>query len=247
MSGATQDTYHSAIVRYSLPDDARRCIVVSVWPIPANSGAVARATSAAAWMSEQPRIFQDANIPFLSDQDARNVLRTATGFGELITLPHYHDCRPSWILTFDLPFTKAVRVTTFSSIYFMNIYQSAAFQPDVRLTVADMIRIDSYSTALSSLDPSVAQVSLTLLSQPSTIEMSLCGRLFGSAPLIRLGSQEDRSDDDYVGDDGFGFLRLMAPRSKMLSDVLEQHKAAVQRNDIVRRWLGESSWDMLCG
>lgn len=117
VSGATQGTYHSAIVRYSIPDYTRRCIVVSVWPIPAYSGAVVRATSAVGWMSEQPRIFQDSNIPFPSDQDSREVRRTPPGFGAPITLSHYRDRRPSWILmesqTFDLPFTKAVRVITF--------------------------------------------------------------------------------------------------------------------------------------
>lgn len=111
-----------------------------------------------------------------------------------------------------------------------------------------MIRIESYSTELASLHSSVTQVSLTLLSQPSTIETSLFARLFGSSPPIRLGSDDDGSDDDdyddnHLDDDGFDFLRLMAPRSKMLNDVLEQHQheAAVQRNEIVRRWLAEST------
>lgn len=113
VSGATQGNYHSAIVRYSLPDYARRCIVVSVWPIPAYSAAVARATSAAAWMGDQPQGFRDANIPFPSQQDTLQARHPPSGFGEPITMPQFCDQRPSWILmesqTFDLPFIKAVR------------------------------------------------------------------------------------------------------------------------------------------
>lgn len=116
VSGATQGNYHSAIVRYSLPDYARRCIVVSVWPIPAYSAAVARATSAAAWMRDQPQLFRDANIPFPSHQDIREPRHPPSGFGEPITMPHFRDRRPCWILmksqTFDLPFTKAVGQST---------------------------------------------------------------------------------------------------------------------------------------
>lgn len=81
------------------------------------------------------------------------------------------------------------------------------------------------------------------------IETSLFARMFGSAPPIRLGS-DGGSDDDYndndrdedVGD-GFDFVRLLAPRSKLLSDALEQHQrdAASERDEIVRRWIADSS------
>lgn len=115
-----------------------------------------------------------------------------------------------------------------------------------------MIRVESYSTVLAGLHSSVTQVSLTLLPQPSTIETTLFSRMFGSAPPIRLASDEDGSEKDNNGidldeddgdGDGFEFLRLMAPRSKVLSDVLEQHQreAAQQRNDIVKRWIAELS------
>lgn len=113
-----------------------------------------------------------------------------------------------------------------------------------------MSRIESYSTVLATLSSSVAQVSLTLLPQPSTIETSLFARLFGSAPPIRLGSDGDDAEDDINSTnlddddgDGFDFLRLMAPRSKVFSDVLEQHQrdAAQQRNDIVKKWITQFS------
>lgn len=44
VSGATQSNYHCALVRYSMPDYARRCIIISVWPIPAYSSAVVMAS-----------------------------------------------------------------------------------------------------------------------------------------------------------------------------------------------------------
>lgn len=110
-----------------------------------------------------------------------------------------------------------------------------------------MIRIESYSTALASHHPSVAQVSLTLLPQPSTIETSLFARMFGTTPPIRLGSDADdfeaencstgvNDDDD---GDGFDFLRLLAPGSKVLSDALEQHQreTAQERHNVVKRWI----------
>lgn len=108
-----------------------------------------------------------------------------------------------------------------------------------------MSRLESYSTVLASLHSSAIHVSLTLLPQPSTVETSLFARMFGTAPAICLGSDDDDSDDingmDEDDGDGFDFLRLVAPRSKVLSDVLEKHQrdAAEQRNEIVKRWIAE--------
>lgn len=113
VSGATQANYHSAIVRYSIPDYARECIVISVWPIPAYSAGVVRASSPAAWMRDQPQLFRDANIPFPCHHDTQDPRPPPSRFGAPITLPQFRDGRPCWILmesqTFDLPFTKAVR------------------------------------------------------------------------------------------------------------------------------------------
>lgn len=112
VSGATQSNYHSALVRYAIPDFARGCNVISVWPIPAYSSAVVRASSPAAWMRDQPQPFQDANIPFPCHQDRHDPRPPPVRFGVSITSPHFRDRRASWILmepqTFDLPFTKAV-------------------------------------------------------------------------------------------------------------------------------------------
>lgn len=124
VSGATQGTYHSAIVRYSIPDYARRCIVVSVWPVPAYSAAVAWYSSGAAWMRDQPEDFRDANIPFPSDEDTREPPHPPCGFGEPITISQYRDRRPSWILmesqTLDLAFTKAVGPSIFTLVSTIN-------------------------------------------------------------------------------------------------------------------------------
>lgn len=112
VSGATQANYHSAIVRYSMPDYARECIVISIWPIRAYSAGVVTASSPAAWMRDQPQLFRDANIPFPCHHDTQDPRPPPPRYGAPVTLPQYRDRRPCWILmesqTFDLPFTKAV-------------------------------------------------------------------------------------------------------------------------------------------
>lgn len=107
VTGATRHNYHTVIVRFAFADIRQRCIHMSVWPVPAYSGAA----SSTQWLASQPLAQRNINIPFPCEVDDEP-RPTPAAFGPPLQLAGYRDRRPSWVLlqpqNFDLPYSQMV-------------------------------------------------------------------------------------------------------------------------------------------
>lgn len=106
-----------------------------------------------------------------------------------------------------------------------------------------MPRIEAYAHLLTNPprpDTTSADVSM-LFPERSSTEEELFRRMFGTP--LRLSSEASGSECSDTDGDGFDFLRLVAPRSRVVQEVVEQRdrEAAMVVKRNIELWIMESA------
>ncbi|KAF8419432.1 hypothetical protein EV426DRAFT_288333 [Tirmania nivea] len=145
-TSATPKNYHSAVV-LSVYNDARlRHMVLTVFPIPAYTGARFDGIESETWVAQQAveRRRKHIPMPFIGGNDDQYTHTIPEGFGEPVRPVYadgsrYLDRVPSWIFT-EVHFVHLPWATIWKS-----------FHPDVSFTTPDIQRLQAWDTHLQVL------------------------------------------------------------------------------------------------